>query len=304
MVEVVDGGNAFSSYAGTLDGGNAFTVFPSAAPGLIADPTGAPVPSVRISIADVLPGTVAVNVHRIADGRTTLVRGGIRKSAIGGTTLVDWEAPFGVPVQYRAEQFDETDSSLGFTETSSTVLDVAETWVHQPLNPSVAVSPLRLLKTAEDVARSTPGELVYVQGAEFATRVGGQRRGVSSVPFELLTRSLADADRLQAVFGRYGSRGAGVVCIRTPPPMRLPRTFYASVDEVHEVPVNVHIGREDVTFKFEATEARPPAPGLVTAVLRRADIDAAYPTRAARAAAYATRLERDSDYSLAGVADA
>ncbi len=109
---------------------------------------------------------------------------------------------------------------------------------------------------------------------------------------------------MQAVFGQYGSRGAGVVCIRTPPPMRLPRTFYASVDELHEIAVDVHVGGEDVSFTFEATEARPPAPGLVTAVLRRKDIDAAYPTRAARAAAYATRLDRDSDYSLAGVADA
>ncbi|QKS20998.1 hypothetical protein HUN58_14675 [Curtobacterium sp. Csp1] len=300
MADIVDGGGPASVFPDTLDGGNPATVYP---PALTPLPEGRPVPSVQIIVADVKPGTAAVDVYRIADGRTTLVRGGIRKSAIGGTTLVDWEAPFGVPIQYRAEQFDETDTSLGFTETSTT-LDVADTWIHQPLNPSVAVSPLRLSKTAGDVARSTPGELVYVQGAEFATRIGGQRRGVAAVPFELLTRSLADADRLQAVFGRYGSRGAGVVCIRTPPPMRLPRTFYASVDEVHEVPVNIQIGREDITFTFEATEARPPAPGLVTAVLRRKDIDAAYPTRAARAAAYATRLERDSDYSLAGVADA
>jgi hypothetical protein len=304
MVDVVDGGDAFSVFTDTLDGGNAFTVFPSAGPELTPAPTGTPVPSVQIIITDVLPGTVAVDVYRIADGRTTLVRGGIRKSAIGGTTLVDWEAPFGVPIQYRAEQFDDADTSLGFTDTSSTTLEVTDTWIHQPLNPSVAVSPLRLSKTASDVARSTPGDVVYVQGAELATRIGGQRRGVAAVPFELLTRSLADADRVQAVFGQYGSRGAGVVCIRTPPPMRLPRTFYASVDEVHEVPVNIQIGREDITFTFEATEARPPAPGLVTAVLRRMDIDAAYPTRAARAAAYATRLDRDSDYSLAGVADA
>ncbi len=145
-------------------------------------------PSVQIVVSDVKPGTVAVDVYRIADGRTTLVRGGIHKSAIGGTTLVDWEAPFGVPIQYRAEQFDSTDTSLGYTETSSTTLDVADTWIHQPLNPSLAVSPLRLMKTATDIARATPGELVYVQGAEFATRIGGQRRGLqrsrsSSHPF-------------------------------------------------------------------------------------------------------------------------
>jgi len=49
-------------------------------------------------------------------------------------------------------------------------------------------------------------------------------------------------------------------------------------------------------------EVAPPAPGLLLPTLRRMDIDAAYPTRAARAAAYATRLQRDTDYSKAGFA--
>lgn len=302
--QIVDGGNAFSVFTDTLDGGNAFTVYPAGAPELTPMPGGVPVPSVQVVVSDVLPETVVVNLYRIADDRQMLVRGGIRKYAVGGATVIDWEAPFGVPVSYRAEMFADAAAtqSLGFTEAGTTVLEVSETWLHQPLNPSVSATVLRLSKTATDISRETPGDLLYAEGAEVATWIGGTRRGISGVAFEVLTDTFEQASRLQAVFGRQGSTQSAVVCIRTPPPMRIPRTFYAAVSEVHEEAVDVQNGGELVRFTFNATEARPPAPGLVAAVLRRMDIDFTYPTRAERAAAYLTRLDRDSDFSLAGVA--
>lgn len=302
--QIVDGGNAFSVFTDTLDGGNAFTVYPAGGPELTPMPGGAPVPSVQVVVSDVLPTTVVINLYRVADGRQSLVRGGIQKYAVGGATVIDWEAPFGVEISYRAEMFSDAAAtqSLGFTDASTTVLEVAETWIHQPLNPSVSVAVLRLSKTATDISRETPGDLMYAEGAEVATWVGGTRRGISAVPFEVLTESLTDADKLQAVFGRSGATQSAVVCIRTPPPMRIPRTFYAAVSEVHEESVDVQNGGELIRFTFNATEARPPAPGLVAAVLRRMDIDFTYPTRDARSSAYLTRLDRDSDFSLAGVA--
>lgn len=299
-----DGGAADSTFDSNVDGGDAATFFPIEGPTLTPQPAGTPVPNVQIVLDDVDPATVAVNIYRVADGRTMLVRGGVRKYAVGGATVVDSEAPFGVPVTYRAEMFADVDAteSLGFTDSSTTTLDVDRTWIHQPLTPTLCVSPVRLEKTASDLVRSSPGDTVYVQGAEFATRVGGQRRGLSDVPFELLTESLEDASALQAVFGEYGTTVPQVVCIRTPPPMRIPRVFFAAVDELHEVDFDVQYGGTAITFTFTATEARPPAPGLIAASLRRIDLDVTYPTRAERAAAYLTRLERDSDYSLAGVA--
>ncbi|WIB25809.1 hypothetical protein [Curtobacterium sp. MCSS17_015] len=300
-VAIVDGGNASSTYTGTLDGGDAFTLF---GPELTPVPDATPVPSVQVSVADVLPETVAVDLYRIADGRTALVRGGIRKYAVGGTTVIDWEAPFGVPITYRAEMFSDAagTQSLGFTSASETFLEVTDTWVQQPLNPGLSVRALRLQGTAADLVRVTPGDLVYVQGAELATWVGGQRRGLSAVAWDLLVDSTVDADRMQAVFGAYGTSQSAVLCIRTPPPMRVPRTLYLAVSELHELDVDVAFGGETVRYTFTGTEARPPAPGLVVATLRRMDIDAAYPTRDARASAYLTRNDRDSDYTLAGVA--
>lgn len=299
-----DGGYADSTFDNGIDGGDAATFFPIEGPTLTPQPNGIPVPNVEIVIEDVDPATVVVNLYRIADGRTTMVRGGIRKYALGGTSLIDWEAPFGVPVTYRAEMFADADAtmSLGFTDSSETLLDVRQAWFHQPLQPSLAFSPIMLWGTGLERVRTTPGELVYVQGAEVATWVGSQRQGLTDVPFALLT-DRGGADRMQSVFGDYGTRRSGVLCIRTPAAMRIPRTFFAAISDVKENTLNRPGAGEAIQFDFTATEARPPAPGLTQALLRRDDVDATYPTRAQRAAAYATRLERDSDYSLAGVAD-
>jgi hypothetical protein len=303
-VAIVDGGNASSTYSGTLDGGDAFTVFPQAGPDVTPLPEGSPVPSVQVRVTDVLPATVTINLYRIADGRTALVRGGIRKYAVGGTSVIDWEAPFGVPITYRAEMFSDAagTESLGLTSSSDTVLEVTDTWVQQPLNPYLSVRALRLQGTAASRVRTTPGDLVYVQGAEVATWIGSQRRGLSDSAWDLYVDSTVDADRMQTVFGAYGTSQSAVVCIRTPPPMRVPRTLYLAVDSLTETDVDVQNGGEAVRYTFTGTEARPPAPGLVAATLRRDDIDAAYPTRAERASAYLTRTDRDSDFTLAGVA--
>lgn len=298
-----DGGLADSVFDSALDGGDAATFFPVEGPTVTPQPDGSPVPNVLVVIEDVDPETLVVNLYRIADGRTYLVRGGIRRYAVGGTSIVDWEAPFGVPITYRAEMFSDVDAtqSLGFTEGTETLLDVRQAWFHQPLSPSLAFRPTMLWGTGLDRVRSTPGDLVYAQGAELATWVGGQRQGLAEVPFVLLT-DREGADQAQATFGRYGTNQSAVLCIRTPKDMRIPRTFYAVVSQVKETTLNRPGVGEAVQFDFTATEARPPAPGLVAAALRRMDIDATYPTRDQRAAAYLTRLQRDSDYTLAGVA--
>jgi hypothetical protein len=300
-----DGGWADSTFDSTVEGGDAGTFFPIEGPTLTPQPNSEP-PSVQIVLDDVDPATAVVTIYRIADGRTTPVRGGIRKYAVGGASVIDWEAPFGVPVTYRVEMFSDPDasegSSLGFTDASETFLDVKVTWLHQPLLPALCVRALRLMGSANDQVRVTPGDLVYAQGAELATWIGGQRRGLSDSPWDLLVESSAEADKMQAVFGAYGSTRTPVICLRTPPPMRVPRTLYLAVAELHEVDVDIPGGGDAVRFTFNGTEARPPAPGLVAAALRRIDIDATYPTRAERAAAYLTRLGRDSDFSLAGVA--
>jgi hypothetical protein len=258
-----------------------------------------PVERVVLTFREVLPGATYVNVWRISDGRTTEVRGGLGKYAVGGFPLIDYEAPFGVPITYRAEMFTDATLtvSLGFTETATTQLDAVEPCVHQPLNPASAVWPRLMQGTADDIVRRTPGEMVYAEGAQVGTWLGQQRRGIEGLQLRLLTETLGDADRFQQLL-----QSVAVLCVRTPPPIRIPRTFFGSVDELHEVAFDVAQLGGSVMFEFQADEVRPPAPGLVPAILRRDDIDTAYATREQRAAAYLTRLDRDRDYSLAGLA--
>ncbi|MBP1241748.1 hypothetical protein ABID92_000424 [Frigoribacterium sp. PvP120] len=301
-MQVIDGGNAASVFDSTLDGGNAASVFTNVE--LVPRLDRAPVERVEVTVTEILPDAVYVDIYRLAEGRSMLVRGGVRVYAVGGVTVVDFEAPFGVPITYRAEMFADQagTASLGFTGSADTFLDVTSTCVHQPLNPELAVWPIRLQATAEDVTRSTPGELVYTEGASVGTWVGQTRRGIEGLTFDLMTATQEEANTFQAMLGGYGLSNVAVLCIRTPPPMRIPRVFFGTVPELHELDVDVANGGTAVRFQFVSDEAQPPAPGLVTAILSRDDIDAAYPTREARAAAYLTRLDRDRDYSLAGLA--
>lgn len=265
-----------------------------------------PVPRVLVTITGLLAGTQTITLYRTAEGRQMKVRGGVNLFAVGGAAVMDYEAPFGVPLTYRAEQFDASGLSLNFGDAATTTLtpplvDTSYVWIHQPLNPSLAIVASMRGDTAADVSRRSPGSLVYTEGGTVGVQIGGQRQGIAGLPFSVVCRNGADADKFLDMFGGYSTDYPAVICIRSMPPVRIPRVFFGSVSETHEV-TDYSLQIPFITFAITVDEVRPPSPGLILPSLRRKDIDFAYATRAARAAAYATRLARDSDYSLAGVA--
>lgn len=275
------------------------------APTLNLRPGWAPVPSIEVVFTTLAAGTQSITVFRLADRRTVQVRGGVRVATPGSVAVVDFEAPNGVPASYRAQMFADLAGtvSLGFTDPTSTTLSFEGACVHQPLDPTRNVAVKVLRGTGDGLVRKTPGSIVYPEGAESGTFIGSTRQGLTGVPFVLITETLDNADKMQSILGGYGESQIGVLCIRVPPPMRIPRTFFAAPgDTFSEQEIDVYRGGQRVQFSFTADEVIPPAPGLVAPLLRRKDIDAAYPTRAARAAAYLTRLDRDRDYTLAGLA--
>lgn len=264
-----------------------------------------PVPRIEVRFPALATDAKTATIYRIADGRTMRVRGAVKVSALGAVAVIDYEAPNGVPSSYRAEMFSDVAAtiSLGFTQTVTVTLEFEGTCIHQPLDPTLSVRVDALSGTAAGLIRKFNGDAVLPEGARVPTWIGGPRQGLSGVPFVFLTTSFVDADKLQSVLGTYEQSQVGVMCIRTPPPMRIPRTFFAGNFEMSEEAINVHTGGEDIQFSFTADEVSPPAAGLVRPAVRRADLDAAYRTRAARDAAYLTRFYRDTDYSLAGSAD-
>ena len=254
-----------------------------------------PCPRVLVSFGALAAGTVTVTVQRTAEGRTMRVRGGINLYASGGAVVMDYECPFGVLTTYQAEQFDTNGLSLGFTGSTPIILTVGQAWIHQPLNPSLAITARIFIDSANDISRPTPGGVVWPEGATVGRLIGGQRQGIHGMALRLRMGSAADADKFLSMFGSYATNYPAVLCIRTPPGMRLPRVLFAGILDPHEVDYGVYAM---ITMAMTVDEVSPPAPGLVMPTLRRKDIDAAYPTRSARAAAYPTRLARDSDYSL------
>lgn len=275
------------------------------APTLTAYTDANPGPRVLVTFSSVAPTCQTINVYRVQEGRQYKVRGGLNLFAAGGAAVMDNEAGFGVPLTYQAEMFTSSGVSLGFTDTATTTLPVTKSWVHQPLSPTLAIPVRVFIGTASAVMRGTPGETLTPEGATVSTRIGGQRLGIQNLPLSFRANSAADADEFLQMFGSYSTDFPAVVCLRTPPPARLPRTLFlgSSAQSPSTGPVETaQANFTFISFAWTVDEVQPPAPGLVIPTLRRKDIDAAFPTRAARAAAYATRLARDSDYSKAGLA--
>ncbi len=271
----------------------------STAPTLTAFTDANPAPRALVTFTTLVAGTQTINVYRTAVGRQMKVRGGVNLYAVGGAVVMDYEAPFGVPAVYQAEQFDITGTSLGFTDQATVTLTVTDTWVHQPLSPTLAVKARLMMDSANDMVRPTPGGVYWPEGATVGRQIGGQRTGLQGTAIHLRMGNAADVDKLSSMFGGYSTDFPAVLCIRTPPTIRLPRVLFAGCLDPHEV---IFGNYSLLTWQMTVNEVSPPAPGLVIPSLRRKDIDFAYATRAARAAAYATRLARDSDFSLAGVA--
>lgn len=260
----------------------------------------APTPRVLVSVTAPAPGTQTVNVLRTAEGREMKVRGGVGRYAVGGTAVMDYEAPFGVPSSYRAEQFDVNGVSLGFLALGTVTVDVTDSCIHQPLSPALAVrAPRVLMDSANDFSHPSPGGTVWPEGATVGRIIGGQRRGLVGTRLHVRLSSTDDMDTLQSMFGTYTQDFPSVLCIRTPPGLRIPRVLFAGCLDPHEVIGGIN---RILTYDMTVDEVAPPYPGLLIPLLRREDIDAAYPTRAERAAAYPTRLARDTDYSKAGLA--
>ena len=271
----------------------------TAAPTLTAYLDANPSPRVLVTVTVLATGTQTVTITRVTEGRSFKVRGGVNLYAVGGVVVMDYECPFGVVATYRVEMFDVNGLSLGFTDAAAVTLAVTQTWIHQPLKPLLAVNVTLLLGTADALVRKSPGNLIYPEGATTGTWIGTQREGLTGTKIAFIMNSTSDADRLQSMFGGYTTDFPAILCIRTAAPIRLPRILFAACSAPSET--SMALG-SIVTFDLTVDEVAAPFPGLIIPTLRRADIDAAFTTRSARAAAYSTRLQRDSDYSKAGLA--
>jgi hypothetical protein len=268
---------------------------------LPGDPGSHLAPRVEVVATLFESGAVTATFYRSDGSRTWTVRGGVRRSVAGGVALVDWEAPFGVPVTYRAEQFDAAGLSMGFTDSASIVLNIDEVWVQHVLEPSIAVLWSFTDDAIAALERPAEGSFMQVEGAAVAKWVGSRRTGLTEVNLSGVTETLTDAAVFDSMFGTYEQPRIPILVFRAPPILRLPPTLIAQV-RVVRAPMSIATVPDFDVWVLKGTEVEPPAVGLVEATLTWDDLAAAYGSWDEVAAAYSSWLDASRDYSLAGLA--
>jgi hypothetical protein len=267
----------------------------------------APAPRTSVLFSSLHPDTESLRaIHRLGGGRDFRVRDSINIAVSDQAQRLDHEAPFGIPLTYRAEMLNGAGDSLGFTDASAPVtLDVEDTWVHNPLDPTTAVKVGVLDRSDHEWRRPVPGEKFYPEGRRVAVVVSGARRGVQNVTLSVMVETLDDADRFANLVGDYNSVTTPVLCFRLGAgiKMRLPRPLFTDVLDLKERSIDLHIaGGTRTEFVTTGDEAAPPTPALVIPLLTRADLNAYYATRSALNADNLTRLGVNTRYDLAGTA--
>jgi len=263
-----------------------------------------PMPRVEVLFTSFVALTAFVDVYRLAEGREYKVRSAVKAATAGALTRIDFEVPFGIPVTYRAEMFDAAGVSLGFTDTTSVLLDVDETWVHNPLNPAGAVRVTMADSAADSLSRPVSGALFHPEGRRVGVVIGGAKQGLRGVNLDCYTLTDADTDSFAALTGTYNSTTVPVLCFRIPATMkmRIPRPLFAAVLDPTEVAFDLRMGGSAVMWQSTGDEVSPPTPALVVPLLTNADINANFATNAALNAAHLNNLAINRRYDLAGSA--
>lgn len=264
----------------------------------------APCPRVEVFFPSFDAGTASVTVYRLAGGQERQVRGAVGAPTGGTFTRIDFEVPFNVPVTYRAEQFNATGVSIGFTPSASLTVVSPDTWMHNPLNPEGAVRVALLDSAVKRLARPVPGEISRPLGRRVGVVLSSPRQGLKDAVFDVFASTFPEADAVQALVGNGFDSAVPVICIRpgSDNPMRVPLPLFLGVLGIPEEDVSVRYGGQATVHRIEGDEVDPPIPGLFVPLLTRADLNAAFATRAALNAGGLTRADINRRYDLAGTA--
>jgi len=262
-----------------------------------------PCPRAEVLFTAFAPGTATVTVYRKAAGREYEMRGAIRAEVAGALTRIDTEIPYnGVPVEYRAEMFDSAGVPLGSTSSGTVTLYIAETCLHNPLDPQGAVQVVMADTAAGSISRPVLGSVVRPKGRRVGVVISETRGGVTGLNMDCYTLTDADADKVAALVGTYDDETTPVLCLRIGMgmKMRIPTPLFAAVLDPKEEAFDLRFGGEAIVWRMQGDEVSPPAPGVFIPLLTNADLNAYYLTNAALKADNATNLAANRRYDLIG----
>ena len=267
-------------------------------------------PCLRVGIFDdaVPAGVAFATVHRSIEGAPeTDVRDAIKVAVSGAFSRFDYEAPMDVDLTYRLQWFDAAGDEAGYSNAVTTRVvgpwfadGRARVLLHNPLDPRTAVWVGLDESSVPSVSRPVPGEVRWGHGQRLGMVSASRRRGLVGVTLGLVTETVEDADRFDALFGTAGTSRLPVLCIRIPASLartRLPSVWFAAVLEPVAEP---HWATDTVIWRMTADQVESPVPTLVIPSLTLADIAAYYPTLQAVADDNATLLQLSRRFELAG----
>jgi len=245
-----------------------------------------PGPSVQVLFEDLDPDCVELTVWRSTANADSVVRGADRQPAVGGFVVTDTDAPVGVPVTYRGEQFDSDGIRIGFTDAAEVSLPSrkAMAWVSDPLDPATAVEVELEGSFLNEINRPRPTAVYQAGGRTVALM--GQRQLRRNIPLSMTTETRDEAEALDAVLGR------GVVLIRTGPEAPIPRLLYVVIPEVPFVPYASWL--EKAVWPLVGHEVSGTTVQVAVPLYTWADVKAAYATWDLVKADYLTWLDLKS----------
>lgn len=251
--------------------------------------TAAP-PSVRLTFeaADLDPDVQTVTVIRTVDGVDTTVRSSVKAFASGGWVGEDHEVPPGVTVSYRAMQWDSGGRELADSAPVEATIpsdgpDVG--WISDPLTEGSAIRVVLTDAAGQSPSRPMIGSLLQV-GLNTIALVAGMGKLQS---LDMSFYSYTEADR-KAIFALLGSTG-GLVLIRTPPPMLVPRMLYCWAQNAMPQEYSLPAGIQQVRWANTVSEISEPEGLPVTVALSYQVYLDAFPTYLDAQAAYSTYLD-------------
>lgn len=264
-----------------------------------ATPDGAPMPFVDVLVEDIPVEADTFTTWRTVDGRKFAVRSLVKSLAVGGASARDFEAPFSAESSYRAEYFDASGVSIGFSDPATATLSGLkpnQAWFHNPLDPSSGVLVTILSGFAGQIVRGTDADVASIPGRSVGLTFPGTRGGVQGVVLDCYTSTRDDSKRFDALFGGYDSDALSIVCVRARPETWLTPTLFAYVGKPGLNPVGYD--GEAVRWGLTGDETVPPTPAVITPLLTYADFTAFYSTYADFTSSYATYLEASRDYTV------
>lgn len=196
-----------------------------------------PSPRVEIVLSSVPVAVITMTVEQITSSARTIVRGANRAAAAGGFAITDLEVPLGIAVTYQASGYDNTGALVAQSPVSASVtLDPGSTltsgWLSDPLAPLQAMLVQFEARHVETLSYKAAGTVLPILGSRLPVAVTGARRAPSDVPLAIITRTVGEAETLQALLEQ-----AGVLCLRPcSPEMRLPAVSYLAAAELTEKP--------------------------------------------------------------------